>query len=219
MNMKKIVIILSGGMDSTTLLYYLLDKGYEVEAISFDYGQKHLKEVGRAKSICAVIGVSHTIIDMSSMGEHLQSSLTQDEEIPEGHYTDETMKSTVVPHRNLIMLSIANAIGLSKGIDTIAFAAHAGDHTIYPDCRRSFASIAELDLATSSDNYDIRVLCPFISIDKTDILRMGLKLKVPYEKTWTCYKGDEKSCGKCGTCVERLEAFEECGVKDPLEYE
>jgi len=216
---KKAIIIFSGGMDSTTLLYYLLNKGYELEAISYDYGQKHKKELDCAKQICKDLNIKHDIIDISFIGKHINSSLTQDDqEIPEGHYESKNMESTVVHHRNLMMMTIANAIGLSRGITDIAYAAHAGDHIIYPDCTPSFASSAEITLNISSGK-QVKIIRPFIDIDKTDILRIGLNLKVPYEKTWSCYKGNKLSCGKCGTCVERLEAFEKCNTKDPIEYE
>ena len=216
---KKAIIIFSGGLDSTTLLYYLLNKEYELEAISYDYGQKHKKELDCAKEICKDLNIKHNIIDISFIGKHINSSLTQDDqEIPEGHYESENMESTVVYHRNLMMMTIANAIGLSRGILDIAYAAHAGDHIIYPDCRPMFADSAEITLKISSDK-KINIIRPFINIDKTDILRIGLNLNVPYEKTWSCYKGNKLSCGKCGTCIERLEAFKKCNIKDPIEYE
>jgi len=215
---KKAVIILSGGMDSTTLLHYLISQGYFMVAVSFDYGQKHKKELLCAEEICKKAGVEFIKVDLSALGGLLNSSLTQnDKEVPEGHYESENMKSTVVPNRNLMMLTIANAIGLSKGINRVAFASHAGDHAVYPDCTPIFAEKAEKVLRESSGE-DVRILRPFIYIDKTAILRIGLSLKVPYEKTWSCYKGEEDACGKCGTCVERLEAFKECKELDPITY-
>lgn len=221
MDKKQIILIYSGGMDSTTLLYYLKDKGYEVQCISFDYGQKHKKELGIAEFLCLdIVKVKHDIIPMSFLGKYLKSALTQkDQEIPEGHYAEESMKATIVPHRNLMMLTIANAIGISRGIEKIAFASHSGDHAIYPDCREEFRLEAEKALMASMDSFGIQIINPFMDIDKTDILRIGLNLKVPYQNTWSCYKGDLKACGKCGTCTERLEAFEQCETTDPLEYD
>ena len=218
--MKKVILILSGGMDSVTLLYYLLDKGYKVEAISFNYGQKHKRELECAKKICKLKKIPHFTIDMRFLGGLLNSSLTQkNQEVPKGYYTDKSMKKTIVPHRNLMMIVIANAIGLSKGISEVAYAAHAGDHAIYPDCRPNFVTATENVLKFSFEKQDIKIISPFINIDKTDILRIGLNLRVPYDLTWTCYDPQEdEACGKCGSCRERLEAFKSCRIADPLKY-
>lgn len=213
--MKKCIIILSGGMDSATLAYYLKDKGYELEAVSYLYGQKHSKEIECAKKVAEKLNIPHTIVDMFFLGSLLNSALTNtDEQIPEGHYEAENMKRTVVPNRNMMMATIAHAIGYSKGIKNIALGVHAGDHTVYPDCRPIFIEKLQSLLQTSNADDEIKVITPFLNIDKIDILRIGLKLDVIYGDTWTCYKGEEKPCGKCGSCVERAEAFAKCKARD-----
>ncbi len=216
---KKAFIVLSGGLDSSTLAYYLKDKGYDLCAISFDYGQKHKKELLCAKKIADNLGIQHIVIDLTSVGKYLKSSLTTNEEVPEGHYEAENMKSTVVPHRNMIMATITAALAESKNIYTIALGVHGGDHYIYPDCRPDFIDILKYCLKLSSGGEDIEILTPFLHIDKRAILSIGLSLKVPYQDTWTCYNGREKACGKCGSCQERLESFEKCNSTDPLQYE
>ena len=209
--MKQATIILSGGLDSSTLAYYLADKGYKLEAVSFNYGQKHIKELECAKKVAEKLNIPHTIVDMSFLGLLLNSALTNTgEQIPEGHYADDNMKRTVVPNRNATMSLIAHAIGYSKEIKNIALGVHAGDHTVYPDCRPIFVEKLQSLLQTSNADDQIKVLTPFLNIDKIDILRIGLKLDVTYGDTWTCYKGLEKACGKCGSCTERLEAFAKC---------
>ena len=215
----KTVLILSGGLDSTTLLYDLIDQGKEVCPISFDYGQKHSKELECAKKTCEKLGLDHKIVNLTSLASIIDnSSLTGDIGVPEGHYTEDVMKSTVVPNRNMIMLSIAVGYAINIEASSVYYGAHAGDHDIYPDCRKEFVSA--LSKATELCHYNpIYIFTPYIDMDKGDIVRKGLELDVPYEDTWTCYKGKEKACGKCGSCVERLEAFERNGIKDPIEYE
>ena len=218
--MKQAVIILSGGLDSTTLAYYLKDKGCELQAISFNYGQKHSRELEYAKKTTEKLGIKHTIFDMSFLGTSLNSALTQDEQdIPEGHYEAENMRTTVVPNRNMMMATIAHAVGYSQGIKNIALGVHGGDHFVYPDCRNSFMQTLQRTLQESNEDLEIKILTPFIHLDKIDIVRLGLNLQVPYEDTWTCYKGKELACGKCGSCTERLESFEKCHSTDPLTYE
>lgn len=215
---KKCVIILSGGMDSVTLLYDLVKKGYDVEALSFNYGSNHNnKELPLAKWHCEQLNIKHKIISIP-LKSLFDSSLLGSEEIPEGHYEDENMKSTVVPFRNGIMLSFA--VGYAENINAkyVMIGSHAGDHAIYPDCRKDFTET--FSKAASLGTYNnIEVKSLYSEIMKWDIVTRGLELNVPYEKTWSCYKGQDKHCGKCGTCVERLEAFEKNNVKDPVEYE
>ncbi|MBF1628577.1 7-cyano-7-deazaguanine synthase QueC [Prevotella sp.] len=216
--MKDSVIIVSGGLDSITLLY---DKAETIAlAISFDYGQNHSKkELPYAEYHCQKLGIPHITIPLTFMHQYFKSSLLEGAEaIPEGHYEEENMKSTVVPFRNGIMLAIATGIAESHELKRVYIANHGGDHTIYPDCRPEF--IDAMDKATSAGTFvDVRVEAPYTNISKTDIVRRGTALGIDYAKTWSCYKGSEIHCGKCGTCVERKEAFADAGVKDPTEYE
>lgn len=217
--MEKVVLILSGGMDSTTLLYKLAAEGYDVYAISFNYGQRHNRELTVARRTCEKIGVKHRIVNVSGLKYLLEgSSLTSDIEVPEGHYADENMKKTVVPNRNMIMLSIATGYAVSIGAGKVFFGAHSGDHAIYPDCRKVF--VAALNAVTKVANYQpIEVIAPFLELDKGDIAILGKRLGVDYSLTHTCYKGKKVACGKCGACTERLEAFKKAGIEDPIKYE
>lgn len=216
--MKDSVIIVSGGLDSITLLY---DKAETIAlAISFDYGQNHSKkELPYAEYHCQKLGIPHITIPLTFMHQYFKSSLLEGAEaIPEGHYEEENMKSTVVPFRNGIMLAIATGIAESHELKRVYIANHGGDHTIYPDCRPEF--IDAMDKATSAGTFvDVRVEAPYTNISKADIVRRGDALGIDYAKTWSCYKGSETHCGKCGTCVERKEAFADAGVEDPTEYE
>lgn len=216
--MKDSVIIVSGGLDSITLLY---DKAETIAlAISFDYGQNHSKkELPYAEYHCQQLGIPHITIPLTFMHQYFKSSLLEGAEaIPEGHYEEENMKSTVVPFRNGIMLAIATGIAESHELKRVYIANHGGDHTIYPDCRPEF--IDAMDKATSAGTFvDVRVEAPYTNISKADIVRRGTALGIDYAKTWSCYKGSEMHCGKCGTCVERKEAFADAGIKDPTEYE
>lgn len=216
----KAVCLLSGGMDSTTLLAATLNEGHDVVALSVCYGQRHVKELAAAAAIARHYEVPHIVVDL---GEALKpvllgSALTDNVEVPEGHYAAENMKLTVVPNRNAILLSIAVAAAVSYGAEEVRFGAHAGDHAIYPDCREEFVS--PFSQAMQAGNQPpVRVLGPFLHITKTGIVTLGTALGVPFGLTWSCYKGGERHCGKCGTCVERKEAFELSGVPDPTEYE
>ncbi len=216
--MKDSVIIVSGGLDSITLLY---DKAETIAlAISFDYGQNHSKkELPYAEYHCQKLGIPHITIPLTFMHQYFKSSLLEGAEaIPEGHYEEENMKSTVVPFRNGIMLAIATGIAESHELKRVYIANHGGDHIIYPDCRPEF--IDAMDKATSAGTFvDVRVEAPYTNISKADIVRRGTALGIDYAKTWSCYKGSEIHCGKCGTCVERKEAFADAGVNDPTEYE
>ena len=216
--MKNSVIIVSGGLDSITLLY---DKAEtRALAVSFDYGQNHgAKELPFAAHHCRKLGIPHITIPLSFMHRYFKSSLLDGAEaIPEGHYAEENMKSTVVPFRNGIMLAIATGIAESHGLKRVYIANHGGDHTIYPDCRPDFIQAMD-GAATAGTFVNVRIEAPYTNITKADIVRRGTALGVDYSKTWSCYKGSDVHCGKCGTCVERKEAFLEAGVKDPTEYE
>lgn len=215
---KDSVIILSGGMDSVTLLHY--QKERIALAVSFDYGSNHnAREIECARRQCEIAGVEHIIIPLEFMGKYFKSSLLSGAEaIPEGHYADENMKSTVVPFRNGIMLSIACGLAESRGLSHVMMANHGGDHAIYPDCRPDFVSA--MSEAMREGTYDgITIEAAFTNITKGDIARLGKELGVDYSQTYSCYKGGAKHCGKCGTCVERREAMAEAGIDDPTEYE
>lgn len=216
---SKITTILSGGMDSTTLLYYLLSKTTKdkMNVLSFNYGQKHKKELVQAELICRELGIQYHLVDLSSIQDLLKSSLTSTEEIPHGHYAEENMKQTVVPNRNAIMLSIAYGAAISDESKYLVYGAHTGDHFIYPDCRPVFVRELDLALRTGNEGFgDVKIIAPFSTISKAEIVTLGLKLHVPFEKTWSCYEGESRPCGKCGTCVERTEAFLQNDTKDPL---
>lgn len=214
--MNKTVIVLSGGMDSTTLLYKLIDEGKQVVAISFDYGQRHKKELEMAKETCDKLKIPHRIIDLSCLKELISNSaLTSDVAVPEGHYADENMKLTVVPNRNMIMASIAIGWAVNSDYDEVALGVHAGDHAIYPDCRPEFID-ALRRIADISNFKSIKIYTPFLYLSKGDIAKVGKVLKVDYSLTLTCYNGESIPCGKCGSCVERKEAFEFAGLEDPL---
>lgn len=216
--MKNSVIIVSGGMDSITLLY---DHKDEIAlGISFDYGSNHnAREIPFAKMHCERLGIKHITINLDFMHQYFKSSLLDGAEaIPEGHYADDNMKSTVVPFRNGIMLSIAIGIAESNNLDQVFIANHGGDHTIYPDCRPEF--INAIDAAATAGTYNnVKVVAPYTKITKSDIARIGKKRGIDYTETWSCYKGGEVHCGKCGTCVERKEALAEAGIEDKTIYE
>ena len=217
--MKKAVVIYSGGMDSRTVLEKAIHDDYDVHALSFNYGQRHSVELEYARRVTDKKGIIHKIIDISSINDLLQgSSLTGDIDIPEGHYEEESMKSTVVPNRNMIMLSLAIAYAVSIGTDKVYYGAHAGDHAIYPDCRPEF--LEKMNSVAAIANYEaVNIYAPYLDGNKETILQDGFKMGVDYGDTWTCYNGRQKACGKCGACQERLEAFKAVGKDDPLMYE
>lgn len=218
--MTKTVVLFSGGMDSATLLYHLMKEGHEVKAISFNYGQRHAKELQAAARIARMAEVEHVVADLSAinplLGENSLSSRATD--VPEGHYEEESMKLTVVPNRNMIMLSVAVGWAIRLKYDAVAYAAHSGDHAIYPDCRPEFADA--LDAAVQlCDWHRVELLRPLVEMDKGDIARRGKELGVPFHLTWTCYQGDDRHCGRCGACRERIEAFAKHSLNDPTIYE
>jgi 7-cyano-7-deazaguanine synthase len=215
----KAVVLFSGGLDSTVLVHHLLQEKADLKLLSIDYGQRHHKEIISSTQIAESLGVPHFVLSLPSLGQLLGGSALTDQEIslPEGHYAEESMKATVVPNRNMILLSLAAGHAISLKYDTVAYAAHAGDHTIYPDCRPEFADSMAHAL-TLADWSSINLLRPFVHWSKADLVRHGKKIGVPFEKTWSCYAGGDVHCGKCGTCVERKEAFELVGLSDPTQY-
>jgi len=203
-------------MDSTTLLYKLLADQHEVTAISFNYGQRHSRELDQAKATCEKLGVPHKIVDISFIKDLVSNSaLTGDIEVPEGHYAQENMKLTVVPNRNMIMASIAIGYAVNLDYNEVALGVHAGDHAIYPDCREVFIDALK-EIALVANFKAIHIYTPFLHKDKGDIALLGKELGVDYSLSHTCYKGKEIPCGKCGACVERAEAFAKAGIPDPL---
>lgn len=215
---KDSIIILSGGMDSVTLLHYRKER--IALAVSFDYGSNHnAREIACAAEQCRRLGVEHIVIPLSFMSRYFKSSLFEGAgSIPEGHYEDGNMKSTVVPFRNGIMLSVACGLAESRGLKRVMMANHGGDHAIYPDCRPEF--VRAMGDAMKYGTYEgVTIEADFTDITKADIARLGGRLGVDYSLTYSCYKGGEKHCGKCGTCVERKEAFAKAGVADPTVYE
>ena len=216
--MKDTVLILSGGVDSVTLLY---DEQKRIAiAISFDYGSNHnAREIPFARLHCERLGIKHVVIPLEFMAMYFKSSLLEGAEaIPNGHYTDENMKSTVVPFRNGIMLSIAVGIAESNDLKFVMMANHGGDHTIYPDCRPEF--VKAFDEAAAAGTYvKVHLRSPYTNITKADIARRGKALGIDYSETWSCYKGGEHHCGCCGTCVERREAFAAAGINDTTVYD
>lgn len=216
--MKDSLIILSGGMDSVTMLHEFREQ--IALAVTFDYGSNHAKkEIECARWQCQQLGVEQIVIPLHFIKDYFKSSLLQGADaIPEGHYADENMKSTVVPFRNGIMLAVACGLAESRGLQKVMIANHSGDHAIYPDCREKF--IASMSEAMRNGTYNgIEIFAPYTNISKTDIARHGKQMGLDYSKTWSCYKGGDKHCGKCGTCVERKEALRDAGIKDTTEYD
>lgn len=211
------VIVVSGGMDSTTMLYE-----YSAEialAITFDYGStQNAREREFAVEQCRRLGIEHLVIPLDFMHRYFKSALLQGPEaIPDGHYADDNMKATVVPFRNGIMLAIACGIAESRGLHRVMIANHSGDHTIYPDCRPEF--VDAMNAAMNAGTYEgVTVWAPYTGITKADIARRGAALGLDYSLTYSCYKGGEHHCGTCGTCVERREALAQAGIDDPTVY-
>ena len=216
----KALVVLSGGLDSTTALYWAKNEYDEVETITFNYGSKHNDiENDYAKKTCEKLGVKNTIIKLDFMNQYFKSDLLKSGgDIPEGYYTAENMKSTVVPFRNGIMLAIAAGFAESNDCDVLVLGNHSGDHAIYPDCRPEFIDGIAAAISAGTEK-GIKVVSPFCNMSKTDIVKLGDKLGVDFSLTYSCYKGKEVHCGTCGTCTERIEAFTQAGVKDPTKYE
>lgn len=216
----KTLVICSGGLDSVTLAYKAARAGDLLGLISFDYGQRHRKELEFAAICARDLGVSHDMIDISGVGRILTgSALTGETAVPDGHYAEEMMKVTIVPNRNAIMLAIAYGIAASRGADCVGTAVHGGDHYIYPDCRPGFIRAFEAMQGAALEGFaSIRLHTPFLDVNKAGIVAEGAALGVDFARTWSCYKGGDVHCGRCGTCVERREAFHLAGIADPTAY-
>lgn len=216
----KVVVLVSGGMDSSTLLHLLAaDRSNEVRALGIYYGQRHSKELWCAEHQAKKWKAPYAKVNLSALQSILPGSSQTDSTVlvPEGHYSEESMKATVVPNRNMILLSIAIGHAVAHKFDAVAYAAHAGDHAIYPDCRPEFVEKMQA-AAQICDWRPISILRPFINDSKADIVRRGMMAGMDYENTWTCYAGGDVHCGKCGTCVERILAFHEAGFEDSVRY-
>lgn len=216
---ENIVVIYSGGMDSYTVLHKALQSGKHVHALSFNYGQRHKRELVAAAAVCEQHNVPHKIVDISAINGLLAgSSLTDDIDVPDADYAEENMKNTVVPNRNMILLSLAIGYAVSLEASEVWYGAHSGDHAIYPDCRPEFVQ-AMNDVSQIANYEPVTIVSPYLQQSKADILAEGLAMGLDYENTWTCYNGREKACGRCSACRERLQAFAENKTQDPLAYE
>jgi 7-cyano-7-deazaguanine synthase len=221
--MTRTVAIVSGGLDSVVLAHKLKDEGHELSLVSFNYGQRHSKELNFAKQCAKDLDSNWHLVDLSNMTDLLKNSALTNKEvdIPDGHYAEQSMKITVVPNRNAIMLNIAAGLAVSIGAKHIATGVHGGDHYIYPDCRPAFIKAADAMLSIANEGftvYGFSVLAPFLYSTKADIASEGARLGVDFTKTWSCYKGGETHCGSCGTCFERREAFRDAKVLDTTNY-
>ncbi len=217
----KTIVICSGGLDSVTLAHKVAAKRTLSRLVSFDYGQRHKKELDYARRCALRLGVPHDVVDITAVGRLLTgSALTSGGPVPEGHYAEDTMRITVVPNRNAIMLAVAFGVAAAEQADAVAAAVHGGDHFIYPDCRPAFVEAFETMQRHALEGLaKIAFYTPFLRISKADIVREGVRLGVPFAETWSCYQGGSLHCGRCGTCVERREAFHLAGQDDPTTYE
>jgi len=213
--MSSVLVVYSGGLDSYTLLNKAMKNFDRVEAITFNYGQKHNKEIEYAKSNCAELNIKHEVVNLDLENVLAGSALVGDIDIPEGNYDKEKMKQTIVPNRNMIMISVAASLVIKNNIEYLWYAAHSGDHEIYPDCRPEFIDkmTAVLEIC---DYHKINFEAPFQNLSKSEIVSTGLSMGLDYSKTWTCYEGKEKPCGKCSACLERALSFEANNTEDPL---
>jgi 7-cyano-7-deazaguanine synthase len=218
---RKAIVIFSGGLDSSTLLYHLQAEGYDLRALSVHYGQRHhQQELAAAEVIAGRLRIDRKTLDLTALAEFLGRNSLSDPSVPvpEGPYAEESMRLTTVPNRNMILLSVAIAWAASLKYPAVAFGAHGGEYTPYPDCQPAFADVMD-QAARVCDWSPIRVLAPFVHWRKADIVRRGAKLGVPFAQTWSCYQGGPRHCGRCGTCLDRKGAFALSGVPDPTEYE
>jgi 7-cyano-7-deazaguanine synthase len=218
------VAVVSGGLDSAVLAHHLVAEGRTLRLLSFDYGQRHAVELDAARKLAASLGARHDVVDLRPVGALLTGSALTDAavEVPDGHYTDDSMRATVVANRNAIFVQVAVGVAVAEGADAVAIGVHAGDHPVYPDCRPAFVEAATALARVANEGFvdeGFAVLAPFLHRTKADIVRRGAELGVPFADTWSCYRGGDRHCGTCGTCVERREAFALAGVPDPTSYE
>jgi 7-cyano-7-deazaguanine synthase len=215
------VVVCSGGLDSVTLAHKIANDSGPVHLVSFDYGQRHRKELDFARGCAARLGANHDVIDITAVGQRLTgSALTDTIAVPDGHYAEETMRATIVPNRNAIMLTIAFGLAAAAQAQAVATAVHGGDHFIYPDCRSTFVdAFAAMQRMALDGVAQIAFETPFLRWSKADIVREGARLAVPLAQTWSCYQGSARHCGRCGTCVERREAFDLASIDDPTPYD
>jgi 7-cyano-7-deazaguanine synthase len=218
--MSEIAVLLSGGLDSSVLACWLARQGRLARAISADYGQRHRCELAAAAAVAAHLGVAHHVVQLSDLARHLPGSALTDATVPvpDGHYEAASMRATVVPNRNMVLIAVAAGIASAHGLSGLALAVHAGDHAIYPDCRPAFVSALQGALVTALGD-GFRLEAPFVQLSKANIVRCGHEVEAPFALTWSCYKGGARHCGQCGTCTERREAFALAGVDDPTEYD
>ncbi len=216
----KTIVICSGGLDSVSLAQKVASEHKLEGLLSFDYGQRHSKELDFAAACALRLGAPHKIVDIQSVGVALGgSALTDDIEVPDGHYEEASMKATVVPNRNAIMFAIAFGMAAAERADAVAAAVHGGDHFIYPDCRPGFVDAFQAMQNHALDGYaDVSLYTPYVHVSKAEIVKDGARYNTPFADTWSCYKGGDLHCGRCGTCVERREAFHLAGISDPTAY-
>ncbi len=220
---QKAIAVVSGGLDSVTLAHLLHHQGAQLHLLAFDYGQKHRKELDFARECATRLKADFDVVDLSGFSRLISgSALTNSQiDVPHGHYEAPTMAATVVPNRNAILLALAFGVAVNEGANLVATGVHGGDHFIYPDCRPGFIHSFDAMQKHAVEGFgqsDLRLLAPFLGVDKTAIVRIGEELEVPFVQTWSCYEGGNLHCGACGTCVERREAFALAGVMDPTDY-
>jgi 7-cyano-7-deazaguanine synthase len=218
-----VVVVASGGLDSTTLAYWLASQGTRLTLLAVDYGQRHARELQAAAQTAAALRADWHVADLRPVGHLLGGSAPTSDavDVPDGHYADETMKATVVPNRNALLLDLGVALAITAGAQAVAYGVHAGDRFIYPDCRPGFVTAYQQMALAANDGFlpdRFTVAAPFITMTKADIAALAGRLDVPIGQTWSCYRGGDLHCGTCGTCTERREALELAGVPDPTEY-
>lgn len=217
--MKQAVAVISGGLDSTVMVYQLLEENYAVKLLSFDYGQKHIHELEVAYATAKRLGLDHEVVDLYSCRRLLSSALTSYQRIPEGHHSDPEMVANTVPNRNAIMLSIAFGWAASLNYNTVAIGIEGSEHSIYPDCRQPFLSAFwNMEYQSLLGYGTIDLVTPLASMSKVEVVKRGDRLAVPFEQTYSCYNGGVLHCGRCGACSKRIEAFKLANILDPTEY-